>query len=110
MNDNRIIEAGHKFGQKNGSGSGPGAPTQETKLTPTMYRIVFKNPAIEPKEVLGYLGIGPLFIAITDGDEKITFMLPHGDYLYVEALLEYEVLQEPESVDTQDQDQGSLSV
>lgn len=76
MNDN-IIDAGSRFGQSK-------QEQEENKFLPTLYKINFKEGSI--KEIKGYLGVSPLFIAVTDEKEKILFMLPHSDYSYVEAI------------------------
>lgn len=81
MNDN-VINGSHRFGK---GSDGPVEPERE-KFTPTLYRIHFKDGT--SKEVTGYLGVSPLFVAVTDSREKILFMLPHGDYSYVEAIEE----------------------
>ena len=108
MNDNdNIIDLKKRFAQR----GGPQPPQAEpTRLPPTLYRIRFKikepnAPALE-KEIIGYLGVSPLFVAITDERERILFMLPHGDYEYVEAVedavnleADYEYVIEPEEVE-----------
>lgn len=90
-NDNKIIQAGSRFGGSNA----PVPPA--VKLTPTEYHVHFKDG--KEKIINGYLGVSPLFVAVTDEHEKILFMVPHSDYAFVEAVIEEEievVLDEPD--------------
>lgn len=84
MNDNVIPG---RFGKNS---EDPVEPGRE-KFAETLYKIHFKDGP--PKEVTGYLGVSPLFVAVTDAREKILFMLPHGDYKFVEAVVEDIVIQ-----------------